>query len=157
MTHDPSPADAAPAPAFARKLSHLIATIHPPDRDRYSYRELAAGIKESTGMSVSAMHLNQLANGKKANPSLQLVQALATFFGVPLTYFADDQVTAEIDAQLAQLARWRDTEARELAERIMTLNPRDRGTVGALVDSLEQYEAEPRSTRQRRKPRSPEA
>ncbi|MBN9748639.1 transcriptional regulator [Amycolatopsis sp. A1MSW2902] len=161
MTDDPPTSGSAaphqPSETFAAKLSRLIATIHPPDRKPYSYRELAAGIADTSNVKVSAGYLNQLATGQRGSPGFDLVSAIAAFFGVPVTYFADDEVTRRIDQQLADLQRYRDSDAQAIAERIMGLDERGRGAVDALVDSLEQYEAQPRSTRRRRKPSSPEA
>jgi len=137
--------------SFAAKLAHLIATVHPPDRGPYSYREIEAAMKDRDLPPISGAYINQLVKERRDNPAMSVVQALAEFFGVPPGYFFDDQITARIDAQLEELARWRDTEARETAERIMQLGPRDRRTVTNLIDSLQQYEEQPRSQRTRRK------
>jgi len=139
-----------PTESFAAKLSHLIATVHPPDRPPYSYREIEAGIKDIGGTTISAAFIHQLAKGKR-QPGLAAAQVLAQFFGVPVDYFSDSETTEKINQQLADLARWRDSEARATAERIMSLGPRDRSTVANLLDSLEQYEAQPREQRRRRK------
>ncbi|GAA1991335.1 helix-turn-helix domain-containing protein [Amycolatopsis minnesotensis] len=142
--------------SFAALLWHLIETVHPPDRPPYSYREIAAGIEARGGTTMSSTYINQLATGKRENPGINAVQALADFFGVPIGYFADDAVTEEINAQLRAITQWRDGEALATAERIMSLEPRDRRTVTSLLDSLESYEAQPRATRRRRKPASDE-
>ncbi|WP_215547364.1 hypothetical protein [Amycolatopsis sp. CA-230715] len=47
----------------------------------------------------------QLATGKRENPGINAVRALADFFGVPIGYFADDTVTEEINAQLRAITR----------------------------------------------------
>ncbi|MDT7718531.1 MAG: hypothetical protein QOH09_4523, partial [Pseudonocardiales bacterium] len=74
------------------------------------------------------------------------------FFGVPVTYFFDDDAAAQIADQITQLSAWRDTEARHIAERVVELNPRDRNTVTNLIDSMRAYDEQPRTTRRRRKP-----
>lgn len=138
--------------SFADRLAHLIATVHPPDRKPYSYREIAQGVAEQTGVTMSPTHVQQLAVGARRDPKRSHLQALAQFFGVPVTYFFDDEVAKQIDAQVGDVVAWRDTEARGLAERAMQLSPRDRDTVSALMDQLNNYDDNRRSEGRRRKP-----
>jgi ESX-1-secreted protein regulator len=142
--------------SFAGKLAYLIETVHPPDRGPYSYREIAAGIADHPG-AMTAAHINQLVSGKQPHPRIHYVEALASFFGVPVTYFFDDDAAAQIADQITQLSAWRDTEARHIAERVVELNPRDRNTVTNLIDSMRAYDEQPRPTRRRRKPTSDDA
>jgi transcriptional regulator with XRE-family HTH domain len=138
-------------PSFAGKLACLIETVHPPDRGPYSYREIAAGIAGHPGaMTAAAIH--QLVSGKQPHPRIHYVEALASFFGVPVTYFFDEDAAARITDQITQLSAWRDTEARHIAERVVELGPRDRHTVTNLIDTLRAYDEQPRATRRRRKP-----
>ena len=94
--------------SFAGKLAYLIETVHPPDRGPYSYREIAAGIADHPG-AMTAAHVNQLTSGKQPHPRIHYVEALASFFGVPVTYFFDDDAAAQIADQITQLSAWRDT------------------------------------------------
>ena len=137
--------------SFAGKLTYLIETVHPPDRGPYSYREIAAGIADHPG-TMTAAHINQLVSGKQPHPRIHYVEALASFFGVPVTYFFDEDAAARIADQITQVSAWRDTEARHIAERVVELNSRDRNTVTNLIDSLRAYDEQPRTTRRRRKP-----
>src|SRR6185437_2487085 len=141
--------------SFASKLAYLIETVHPPDRGSYSYREIAAAIADHPG-AMTAAHINQLAIGKQPHPRIHHVEALASFFGVPVTYFFDDDAAAQIADQITQVSAWRDTEARHIAERVVQLNPRDRNTVTNLIDTLRAYDEQPRSNRRRRKPSTSE-
>jgi len=133
--------------SFADKLSYLIETVHPPDRSSYSYREIAAGIADHPG-AMTAAHINQLAIGKQPHPRIHHVEALASFFGVPVTYFFD--AAAHIADQITLITVWRDTEARRIAERVVELSPRDRNTVTNLIDTLRAYDEQSRATRRRR-------
>lgn len=135
---------------FAEKLAHLRERMHPPDRGQYSSREIAAGTADSPG-AMTAAFVNQLLRGKQQHPRMHHVEALAGFFGVPVSYFFDDEVTDAIDEQINDIAAWRDTEAREIAERVSELSPRDRATVTNLIESLRSYEDQPREQRRRRK------
>jgi transcriptional regulator with XRE-family HTH domain len=138
-------------PSFAGKLAYLIETVHPPDRGPYSYREIAAGIAGHSG-AMTAAGIHQLVTGKQPHPRIHYVAALAEFFGVPPAYFFDETTAAQINNQIAQVSAWRDTEARHIAERVVELNSRDRHTVTNLIDTLRAYDAQPRTTRRRRKP-----
>lgn len=138
--------------SFADRLSRLIATVHPPDRKPYSYREIAQGVEELTGVSMSATHIQQLAVGARRDPKRSHIQALAQFFGVPVTYFFDDEVAKQVDQQVTDVVAWRDTEARAMAQRAMQLSPRDRETVSALMDQLNSYDEDRRRDSRRRKP-----
>ncbi|WP_019854329.1 transcriptional regulator [Actinopolyspora mortivallis] len=135
---------------FAAKLAHLIETVHPPDRGRYSYREIAAGIKEHRG-AMTAAYIQQLAAGKQSNPRMHYVEALASFFGVPPAYFFDDEVTRQVDAEISDVIQWRDTEAREIVQRINTLSPEHRNAVSEMVNHLANHERKDRARRGRRK------
>ena len=137
--------------SFAERLAHLIATVHPPDRKPYSYREIAHGVAEQTGVTMSATHVQQLAVGARKDPKRSHIQALAQFFGVPVTYFFDDEVAGQVDRQVGDVVAWRDSEARNLAQRTMQLSSRDRETVTALLDQLAGYD-ETRRRDRRRKP-----
>lgn len=125
--------------AFAEKLARLIRTVHPPDRGPYSYREIAAGVHDHPG-AMTAAYVQQLANGKQPNPRKHYIEALATYFGVPVSYFFDDKVTRQVDAEIAGVLNWRDTEAGEIAQRINTLSPAGRNAVSTMIDSLAAYE-----------------
>lgn len=138
--------------SFADGLAHLIATVHPPDRKPYSYREIARGVAEQTGVTMSPTHVQQLAVGARSDPKRSHIQALAQFFGVPVTYFFDQEVAKQIDAQVGDVVAWRDTEARGLAERAMQLSSRDRETVSALMDQLHSYDDNRGREGRRRKP-----
>ena len=49
--------------SFGAKLACLIKTVHPLDRDPYSYREIAAGSADHAG-AMTAAHIKQLVKGR---------------------------------------------------------------------------------------------
>ena len=51
------------------------------------------------------------------NPTIQHLTALATYFGVPVSYFLDDEQTRRVDAQLDLLQSIRDAGVTEIALR----------------------------------------
>lgn len=141
---------------FAAALRHLIAMLHPADRGPYSLAEIG----DATGLSRQYIH--QLVHGRRNAPRYQNVQALADFFGVPPNYFFDGHLAQQVDSEIATLISRReaaiseggteDSGRRLLAQRVMDLSPHAQQAVSALVDSLRDYEQQPRRTRSRRKP-----
>jgi transcriptional regulator with XRE-family HTH domain len=125
--------------SFGDKLAYLIETVHPPDRGPYSYREIAARIAEHPG-AMTAAHLHQLVKGKQPHPRIHHVEALASFFGVPVSYFFDDEFPARIDERVLRVGVCCDEQVRRIAELLVRLPARDRDTVLTLIDSLRAYD-----------------
>ncbi|MEG8279523.1 helix-turn-helix domain-containing protein [Streptomyces sp. AHA2] len=89
--------------SFADKLNRLFETVRPDTTHEYSNEQVASAIRE-TGVSISQSYIWQLRKGRKTNPTLRHLQALADFFGVPTAYFVDDVAGARIEEQLSALA-----------------------------------------------------
>src|SRR5690349_17774020 len=101
---------------LAHRLARLIEVMRPAGRGPYTVREIADG----TGLSVA--YVQFLLNGTRGrNPSQKTLGALARFFGVPVSYFVDDEDTARIEEQLEQLqllAALRRAEVKSVATRL---------------------------------------
>lgn len=161
-----------PAPvarSFAEKFQHLIDAMHPEDRGPFTDAELA----EVFG--VSRQYIWQLRTGKRGErvPGAMLGK-MASYFGVPVEYFTDDQVAARVDAEIEAVLKRRAgepvpasgaedaiseldpraVEARRIAQRYLALSPEGQAAMSSLLDTLEDYGKQPRSTRSRRKPSS---
>jgi len=143
--------DASSAGTLAAKLNHLFASVRPRGARPYSNEQVAEAIRQSSGVTISQSYIWQLRNGKKDNPTLKHLQALADFFGVPAAYFFDDTVTGRVDEQLAALraeqARREVNSAHDqaavMAMRAGELSPQRRQHVMELLDlvyALEQAE-----------------
>jgi transcriptional regulator with XRE-family HTH domain len=143
---------------LAGKLNHLFASATTRAGQEYSNEQVAAAIV-ATGVTISQSYIWQLRKGKKDNPTFKHLQALAAFFGVPVSYFFDDEVTDRVDQQLeevkAEQARlnkiMRSSDAQLMALRAGELSPQGRRQVMDLLDvvhRLEQAEAE-KDTRQK--------
>lgn len=122
--------------SLATKLNYLFDTIHPRSRGPYSNQEAARSIQENQGLSLSGTYLWMLRNGRRDNPSMQVVAGIAAFFGVPVGYFFDEEVTRRVDAQLELLSTMADAGVRTLATRAADLSPR--GLV-AIRDMIEHW------------------
>src|SRR5271165_495575 len=77
---------------LARRLQRLFATVHPPGRGPWTLKEAAAAINEAAGTQlISYNYLYQLHRGTKSEPGHTRLAAIARFFGVPVSYFSDDE------------------------------------------------------------------
>ncbi|MFI6054671.1 hypothetical protein ACIBCO_31875 [Streptomyces violascens] len=108
---------------FDQRLSELIAAHYPDERHRPGYAKLAAQIRETTGGTISATYLWELATGKKRNVTLEQLDVLAEFFGVPPEYFFDDAAAERITSELRLATALRDGRVRNIALRADGLSP----------------------------------
>ena len=108
---------------FDQRLNELIQAAYPDRRKRPGFARLAMEIREATGGAISATYLWELSTGKKRNVTLEQLDVLAEFFGVPPGYFLNDEVSERVKAQLALLSALRDVKIRNLALRSEGLSP----------------------------------
>lgn len=133
--------------SLADKLNHLFATTASAGGQEYSNEAVAAAIS-AKGESISQSYIWQLRKAKKDNPTYKHLQALAEFFGVPVSYFFDDEVTDRVNAQLEELkaaqARMNEIasnrEAQLMAMRAGELSPERRRQVMDLLDVVYKLE-----------------
>lgn len=135
--------DAEEPSTFARKLDHLFKTVRPADGGERSAAEVAAGIERLGGPKVSANYIWQLRTGARDNPSLRHIEALADYFGVPPTYFFDDELAKRVDAELDLVASLRDSGVREIALRSRGLSPDSQRLLQAMIEQARKAEGLP--------------
>ncbi|CAM5703792.1 hypothetical protein SALBM311S_00642 [Streptomyces alboniger] len=93
-----------PPRTLAEKLSRLREARAPEGGRPPSWDALAKQIADATGVAVSGAYLWELGTGKPGtNVTLKHLKAFSEFFGRRVSYFVDDEVAFEDDAQ-AQLA-----------------------------------------------------
>lgn len=153
--------DAEPprARTMAEKIDRLFRTIHPRDREEYSFEEVASAIRDRGGPTVSATYLWQLRKGLRDNPTKKHLEALADFFGVSPAYFFDDEAAARIEAELDVLAALRDASVRQIALRAFGLSAQSLAAIAEMVERVRQLEGLPDTEadgarRRRRRPPS---
>ena len=117
---------------FAERLSALIEQARLDGGAPHSYREISAAIERAGGPAMSPAYLQQLATGKRVNPKIHYVDALAKLFGVPVTYFFDDEEPAARQGPVG--------EAKLMAMRAQELSPQGRRQVMDLLELVERYE-----------------
>lgn len=126
-------------PTLAQNLDRLFDDIRPhgPAGRKYTNEEVATAIKEAhPEIRVGGAYLSALRKGTKRNPSTELLAALARFFGVPTSYFLDEETAAQTDAeiQLAKVAH--NLGVRQLALRALELSPEGLAAVTQIVEHV---------------------
>ncbi|MCS7480670.1 XRE family transcriptional regulator [Umezawaea endophytica] len=127
--------------SLTERLDRLFRTVHPANRGEYTYEEVASAIREQ-GTMISHTYVWQLRKGIRDNPTKRHLEALASFFGVPASYFLDDDTSAA-DAQLELLATLRDDPVRSLALRAAELSPNGLAAIRAMVEHARSVEGLP--------------
>lgn len=125
---------------FGEKLNYLFRHVHPSERGEYSYREVAGGIEQAGGPTISPTYLMYLRKGQRTNPSLQHVEAIATFFGVPPAYFLDEATTGRVAGEVELVAALQDAGLREVALRMADLSAEGLAAIKDMVDQVRRAE-----------------
>jgi transcriptional regulator with XRE-family HTH domain len=137
--------DTKPPTTLADKINKLFTIIRTPDGAQHTNNEVAVACRETTGESFSATYLWQLRTGRRENPTKRHLEALATFFDVPVAYFFDDNQGKQIQAELELLAALRNAEVCNVALRAANLSPEGLGMVKDIIDTIVKREANRRA------------
>ena len=89
---------------FARRLTYLYRTSRGPGQASWTDADLS-GALAARGHELSPSYLRMLRRGQRTNPTLETIQALADFFGVPTGYFFDPGEDPATVASKAAVAR----------------------------------------------------
>jgi ESX-1-secreted protein regulator len=151
-------------PTLAEKIDRLFKAVHPAGRREYSYEEVSRGIRARGITTMSDSLLWELRTGKKDNPKMRQIEALADFFGVPVTYFFDTADSAQLYEQIESLPIALDSDVRRIALRAADLSPESRAVIGEMIEQARKIEAmhsgrrgaEPHDTADRRQHREAE-
>jgi transcriptional regulator with XRE-family HTH domain len=76
--------------SFAEKLDKLFTTIRRPDGSQFTMADVASEISAAGDVKLSASYLSELRSGRKDNPNIWVVNAIAEYFGQPIEYFVVD-------------------------------------------------------------------
>ena len=126
--------------SLADKLNRLFETVHPAGRGEYSPEEVAKGINEVGGGSISPAYIYLLRKGQRDNPTKRHLELLAAFFGVTPAYFFDDEAARKIDAQLELLAAMRDQDVLQVALRANGLSTESLRMIVGMIEHTRQLE-----------------
>ncbi|MFD3836768.1 Secondary metabolite protein [Streptomyces sp. NPDC058642] len=128
---------------FAELLDYLFREVHPKERGSYTYAEVSQGIRDTSGVAISASAIQQLRTGTNTNPKMQTIRALAGFFGVPPGYFFDEEVAERTRAEIQVVAAMRDREVRRVALRANGLSTSSLQMLNAVIDQARRLEGMP--------------
>ncbi|MFD5673038.1 helix-turn-helix domain-containing protein [Streptomyces sp. NPDC127040] len=127
---------------FAERLDHLFKEVHPDKRGPYTYAEVAAAIEKADG-GITASGIQQLRTGKRVNPKMETIKALAGFFGVPAGYFFDDEVAEHTEAEIKLAAAMRDQKIAQVAMRSAGLSTASLKMVHTVIQQARHLEGLP--------------
>lgn len=137
------PNDQADPGVIAERLRYLFENKRKPNGKRYSYREALKAIEAEGGPSISVGYLSQLVTGVRTNPMMDAIQALAQFFGVPLSYFDAHENTEETNEQLKLVAALQHAGVQDVAMRTVGLPPESIALVLSMIDRVREIEGLP--------------
>lgn len=110
-------ADPPAKKSFADRLNVLMDTIPNPsgvEGRAWTNTELHDAL-QAIGVDVSRPYIGQLRTGQKDNPGTVYVGAIARVFGMPVSYFFDDDAADQFEKELKQLAALRTAGVHRLA------------------------------------------
>ncbi|MFL6145653.1 MAG: XRE family transcriptional regulator [Labedaea sp.] len=141
---------------MADKLNYLFAHNTPRNGQEYSNEQVAAAITARGEVKISQSYIWQLRKSKKDNPTYKHLQALAGFFGVPVSYFFENEVTDRVESQLEKLRSEQlrlnelagSTDVQLMAMRAGELSPHRRRLVMELLNVVYREEKAERGVRE---------
>ena len=125
---------------LAEKLNHLFATIHPSSGREFMLDEVADAINQHGEVKLTAMYVSQLRRGQRANPSKNVLEALARFFGVSPAYFFDDELAGKIEAELELVVAMRRASVQQIAMRAADLSEESLRNLAVLIEHWRELE-----------------
>ncbi|MGW3557693.1 Secondary metabolite protein [Streptomyces sp. NPDC000963] len=131
--------------SFAELLDQLFRTVRPKGRDSYTYMEVSKGIRDTSGVAISASAIQQLRTGTNKNPKMETIRALAGFFGVEPSYFFDEGEAERQQAEIRVLAAMRDRGVRRIALRANGLSVGSLDMLASVIDQARRLEGMPES------------
>ncbi|MEU7560286.1 XRE family transcriptional regulator [Streptomyces eurythermus] len=137
--------EVSPKPrSLAEKLEHLLTVTAPSGQRPPSNEEVATAINIAAGeKTISATYVWQLRTGRKTNPTMRHLEALAQYCGVSAAYFLDEDEARKIDDQLGLLEALKESDARDIALRSTGLSESSRRALHSMIDQLRKLEGLP--------------
>ncbi|WP_237522665.1 helix-turn-helix domain-containing protein [Streptomyces sp. SID1328] len=127
-------------------MERLFEIVHPPERGPFTNEEVAQQLEQRHGQKISSVYLWKLRTGRNDNPTKRVLEALSKFFGVPASYFFDDEEAAEVTRELEQLRMLRDAGVERVAHRLSGLSPESMRGLLSHIDRVRAAENLPPAT-----------
>lgn len=129
-----------PSPeTLAGRLDLLFRTRHAAGQPEPGYQEVADALATDGGPTVGGAYLYMLRTGRRINPRVELLVALARYFQVPASYFVDEDAS-DLTEQLELLAALRDNDVQQLALRTQGLSAGSRRALATMIEQLRHAE-----------------
>ncbi|MFI1971818.1 DNA-binding protein [Streptomyces cinnamoneus] len=128
---------------LAQRLNYLFAAMHPPGApytNAHVAEEISRG-EEYGGVTLTEQYLSMLRNGRRANPSPDVLRALAKFFAVPVGYLMGDlsaSQAARVEEEVRFLVAMRDQRVRAIALRSVGLPPEVQDSLTTIISQFRQ-------------------
>ncbi|MCF3103603.1 helix-turn-helix transcriptional regulator [Streptomyces roseoverticillatus] len=128
---------------LAARLNYLFANMHPPGAP-YTNGHVADEITngdEYGGTGLTEQYLSMLRNGRRANPSPDVLRALAKFFAVPVGYLMGDLSASQaerVEEEVRFLVAMRDQRVRAIALRSVGLPPEVQDSLTTIISQFRQ-------------------
>ncbi|MDA5281679.1 helix-turn-helix domain-containing protein [Streptomyces sp. NPDC054904] len=130
-------------PVLAVRLDNLFKTVRPKGK-HWTNAEVADELKRvNPDLKAGGVYLSQLRTGKRANPSPDLLAALAKFFGVSVAYFFDDEVAESVLSEVAAIEALRQAGVRSVAMRAAGMKKENLQAITAIMDQYRQMQGLP--------------
>ena len=121
---------------LAERIEYLFQNMYPRNRGPYTMEEVVEGLRARGGPTISYNFLHALRRGTRDNPTKQHLEALASWFGVPVSYFFDDDVSTRVRSQIKLLAAMRNNAIRDIALRASELTPEGLSALADIIDNV---------------------
>lgn len=139
--------ESPPGRTLADKLNHLFQTFHPGQSEPYSARHVASAITAAAHAEgdvkyeITHSYISLLRSGERDNPTMKHLEALARFFGAPVSYFfADGAAATRIEEQRVLLTAMADAGVREVAFRAAGLSTESLETITEVLRQVRKLE-----------------
>ncbi|SLH40867.1 helix-turn-helix domain-containing protein [Mycobacteroides abscessus] len=125
---------------LAQKLNKLFDMKHKANAAPLSNDAAAKEIFDMTNVKISGSYLWLLRQGERDNPTLQHLQAIAEYFGVPAAYLVEPGVDENLEAQVETLMALRDAGVRDLATRAFGVSKSGLQSLSQMADHVRKLE-----------------
>lgn len=125
---------------FADRLNFLFETVHPATRGPYSNDQVAETISTQQATKISAAYIWLLRTGRRDNPTIKHVEALARFFGVPPGYFFNEDTAGQVAQELRLVQALKTVGVQKLALRATGLSTRSIDSLLEVINRVRELE-----------------
>jgi transcriptional regulator with XRE-family HTH domain len=114
--------------SLKERLDWLFRNVTKSDGAEYTYQEVEQGT-EQLGYRVTTTAIWKIRKGETLNPGYLVLQVLAKFFGVPVRYFYENELTANELENMRLAATLREQGIEEIALRSSRLDKAGRDAI----------------------------